>query len=117
MKIGIDARIYSSKFTGIGRYVFEIVNRVPPLAKDIDFVVFLSPGEFEEFQEKPNVKKVLAPEGHYSFAEKTSFLKKINSSELDLIHFPHFNVPIFYKKNSSLLFTILFCIFIRGKSS
>jgi len=97
-KIGIDARFYSSDFTGIGRYIFEIVNRLPLLLKNNKFYIFLNKKNYKKFIETANVKKVLADFPHYSFAEQFKFLKIVNKQNLDLMHFPHFNGPIFYKK-------------------
>jgi glycosyltransferase involved in cell wall biosynthesis len=41
---------------------------------------------------------VLADYPHYSFAEQFAFKKLLNRTKLDLMHFCHFNAPIFYKK-------------------
>ena len=99
MKIGIDARIYSSAFTGIGRYVYELVHNLAEIDSQNEYVIFMNNPEFEEFK-PPNsrFKKVLANARHYSFGEQWKFLKMLWKEKLDLVHFPHFNAPIFYKK-------------------
>ena len=47
---------------------------------------------------KVHFKKVLADFPHYSFTEQTKFLNLLNKEGLDLMHFTHFNAPIFYNK-------------------
>ena len=102
MKIGIDCRLFSSKFTGIGRYTHELVDHYVKLNNKLDkpheLVLFFNNPEFKKFKTTENVKKVLVDAKHYSFAEQTKFLLKLNKEKLDVVHFPHFNVPIFYRR-------------------
>jgi len=101
MKIGIDCRIYSSRFTGIGRYVHELVQRVCKNDSKNDYVLFFNEPEFSAFKsDLPNVKKVLADAPIYSVREQLHFLKVLNREKLDLMHFTHFNAPIFYRRPS-----------------
>jgi len=103
MRIGIDCRLYSSNFTGIGRYVHELVDWFIRLNNEEkrthELVLFFNNPEFKDFV-PPNlsVKKVLVNAKHYSFAEQTRFLKILNKENCDIVHFPHFNIPIFYRK-------------------
>ncbi|MBT4917546.1 glycosyltransferase family 4 protein [Candidatus Peregrinibacteria bacterium] len=103
MKIGIDCRLYSSNFTGIGRYVHEIVDWFVKInnenKRENELVLFFNKPEYNDFI-PPNlsVKKVLVNARHYSLAEQTKFLKILNKENCDIVHFPHFNVPILYKK-------------------
>ncbi|MFA6992660.1 MAG: glycosyltransferase family 1 protein [Candidatus Gracilibacteria bacterium] len=103
MKIGIDCRIFSSKFTGIGRYTKELVDQLIKI-NDLEnqkhtLILFFNQPEYEKFAtQNSNVKKVLVNAKHYSFAEQTKFLKILNKEKLDIIHFPHFNVPFFYRR-------------------
>lgn len=102
MRIGIDCRIYSSKFTGLGRYTYELVNNFIKLNRRLkkphELVLFFNDPEFKHFPARPHTQKILVNCKHYSLAEQTTFLFKLNKERLDLVHFPHFNVPIFYKK-------------------
>jgi len=99
MKIGIDARMYGSGFTGIGRYTYELIRHLAEMDHRNEYVVFMRKEEFDLFQ-PPNERfsKVLADFPHYSLAEQTGFLKLLNKTELDLMHFCHFNAPIRYNK-------------------
>ncbi|MBU1446037.1 hypothetical protein KKD70_02105, partial [Patescibacteria group bacterium] len=72
MKIGIDCRIYSSKFTGIGRYVHELVTRIAKLDNKNEYVLFFNHPEYENFTTPaPNFKKVLADAPIYSLRERS----------------------------------------------
>lgn len=103
MKIGIDCRIFSSNFTGIGRYTHALVDELVKInnenkRKD-ELILFFNQPEYSNYT-PPNlsVKKVLVNAKHYSFAEQTRFLKILNKEQLDVMHFPHFNVPFFYRR-------------------
>ncbi len=102
MRIGIDCRMYSSRFTGIGRYTKELVEQLLAANKaqnfPHDFVLFFNNPEFHEFQPSTHVQKVLVNARHYSFKEQTRFLRLLNKERLDLVHFPHFNIPLFYRR-------------------
>ncbi len=97
-KIGIDARFYSPTATGIGRHVFELVQHLAKLDKDNQYTVFLQKKDFDNFiSPAENFVAEVADYAHYSVAEQTLFLRKINKHKFDLMIFPHFNVPIFYR--------------------
>jgi glycosyltransferase involved in cell wall biosynthesis len=101
MKIGIDCRIYSSKFTGIGRYVYELTDRISKLSDDHEYYLFFNKPEFDDYHSpSPRFKKVLADAPIYSLREQTHFNKILKEHKLDLMHFTHFNAPIFYKGTS-----------------
>ena len=102
MKIGIDCRLFSSKFTGIGRYTHELVDYYIELNNNLkkphQIVLFFNNPEYKKYKEVENVTKVLVDAKHYSFAEQTRFLFKLNKEKLDIVHFPHFNVPVLYRR-------------------
>lgn len=99
MKIGIDCRMYSPRFTGIGRYVFELTQNLFKIDKQNEYILFFNEPEYTNFT-PPNkrVKKVLVAAPHYSPCEQTKYLWILNREKLDLMHFTHFNVPILYNK-------------------
>ncbi|PKM87593.1 hypothetical protein CVU83_02830 [Candidatus Falkowbacteria bacterium HGW-Falkowbacteria-2] len=98
-RIGIDARFYGPLGKGLGRYVQEIVDRVIRLQathdSEIEFVIFLSPDNYESYNcPTADVRKVLVPQRWYSWREQVFFPIILRREKLDLIHFPHFNVPL-----------------------
>lgn len=101
MKIGIDARFYSSNFTGIGRYVYELIDNILKLDQHNQYVLFFNKPEFEKFTApRKGVTKILADCPHYSFKEQWHFWRLLQKENLDLMHFTHFNAPILYRRPS-----------------
>lgn len=116
LKIGIDCRMYSSHFTGIGRYVFELVENLQKIDLHNQYVLFFNQPEYINFQAgNPNFSKVLVDARHYSLAEQTKFLNILNREKLDLMHFTHFNRPIFYNRPSVVTIHDLTLHFYPGK--
>ncbi|MDP2691142.1 MAG: glycosyltransferase family 1 protein [bacterium] len=99
MTIGIDCRLYSPKYTGIGRYVFELIKNLMNLDQTNHYILYFNSEEYDDFvcpNERWEKRLVTIP--HYSLAEQTKFLKVLNREQIDLMYFPHFNAPIRYKK-------------------
>ncbi|MFA5754599.1 MAG: glycosyltransferase family 1 protein [Patescibacteria group bacterium] len=100
MRIGIDARFYGPIGKGLGRYTQEVVDNIMKITSasesaGFNYVVFLSPENFDEFNdESGQVKKVKLPCRWYSLKEQLVMPFYLWREKLDLIHFPHFNVPI-----------------------
>jgi len=97
MRIWIDCRMFTQNFTGIGRYVFELVAYLAKNDNTNEYILFFNEPHFTNF-ELPNSrwKKILVNTRHYSYKEQTVFLYKLYKEKLDLMHFTHFNAPIFY---------------------
>ena len=93
--IGIDARFYGPVGKGLGRYTQEIVDRIISANSDYCYVIFLSRENYDDFQEGENVRKVLVSARWYSVREQVELPLKIIKYRIDLMHFPHFNVPVF----------------------
>lgn len=99
MKIGIDARFFGIRQKGLGRYTQKLVENLEKIDQANEYLVFLKRENFEEYQPKnPNFKKVLADHQWYTFSEQFFFPLELYKHELDLMHFPHFNVPLLYCK-------------------
>lgn len=95
MRIGIDARFYG--ITGIGRYVKNLISELEKLDKKNEYVIFLRKENFAKYQpQNPNFSKILANYSWYSFKEQMMMPAKIFTQKVDLMHFPHFNIPIFW---------------------
>ena len=100
MRIGIDARFYGPVGKGLGRYTQEVVDNIIKISSadkdtDFEFVIFLSPENFDEFIcEGDKVKKICLKSRWYSWQEQLIMPFNIWREKLDLIHYPHFNVPV-----------------------
>ena len=94
-RIGIDARFYGQVGKGLGRYTKEVVDRVIKMDRGSEYIIFLGQDNFFEFKDElPRVKKVLADVRWYTLAEQIKLPFLIWRERLDLMHFPHFNVPL-----------------------
>lgn len=98
MRIVIDARLYGPKTAkGLGRYLEQLLLGLKEQDQINDYVVLLSAENFDEFTATPRFKKVLAPWRWYSLAEQFYLPRLIKKLKPDLVHFPHFNVPLWYR--------------------
>lgn len=97
MKVGIDCRIWGVKHGGIGRYTQELVLNLQKIDKKNEYVLFCRKRDFEDIKVNDKFHKVLTDIRHYSFAEQLKLPKMFAQENLDLLHVPHFNVPVLYK--------------------
>lgn len=97
MRIGIDARMYSQ--SGIGRYIRNLLNQLEEIDKKNEYFVLLKKEDFDNVDFKKNFQKILADFSWYGVTEQIKLPSILKSLKLDLVHFPHFNVPLFYKGN------------------
>lgn len=109
MRIGIDARFFGSIGKGLGRYTQKLIKNLEKIsaqggpASDRDknqYFIFLRRENWQEYQpENENFQKVLADIPWYGIREQLFLPRIFKKYNLDLVHFPHFNVPILYKGN------------------
>lgn len=99
MKIGIDARFYGPRAKGLGRYNQKLLEELEKIDGANDYVVFLRRENFDEIEFRgSNFRKVLADFKWYSWGEQFIFPWLIYRQKIDLMHFTHFNLPIFYRR-------------------
>lgn len=96
MKILIDARLFGPENTGNGRYTMNLVEGLARLDHENRFVILLRKKYYESLKLPNNWEKVLADFKHYSFIEQVKLPFLINKYKPDLVHFPHFIVPLLY---------------------
>jgi glycosyltransferase involved in cell wall biosynthesis len=92
-RIGIDCRLWSE--AGVGRYIRNLVKNLAEIDHDNDYYLFLLPKNLKQNLPK-NFHCIEANYSWYTVAEQVKFPKLLDQYKLDLMHFPHFNVPIFY---------------------
>jgi glycosyltransferase involved in cell wall biosynthesis len=100
--IGIDMRMLGNGHGGIGRYVFELTKNLLETDQNHKYLLFYNQDNSQEqdinyLKRHANTELVPTDIRHYSFGEQTSFLKILNKHHPDLMHFPNFNIPLFYK--------------------
>ncbi len=96
MKILIDARLYGPKDTGIGRYTQKLVENLVKIDPTNQYLILLRQSDYMSLKFPKNWTKVLADFKHYSFKEQFKMPILLFKLKADLVHFPHFNVPLFF---------------------
>ncbi|MBI5357117.1 glycosyltransferase family 4 protein [Candidatus Collierbacteria bacterium] len=81
-KIVIDARLSGLEHAGIGRYVEMLTRHI----------------ELKSQNSKLKVNTINPKIKHYTLAEQIQMPGILRLEKPDLVHFPHFNVPLFYNK-------------------
>lgn len=92
MRIGIDARMLGQ--SGIGRYIESLVRYVPKLDRRDEYYLFMR-DSIKPLG--PNIHIIKADIPWYSMQEQMKLVKIFQDTKLDLLHVPHFNVPLFYR--------------------
>lgn len=96
MRIGIDARLYG-RGLGLGRYVSKLIQHLETLETEHSYVIFLRKENFHLYTPKnPMFQKVCANVPWYSFREQLVLPWLFYRARCDLLHVPHFNIPLLY---------------------
>ena len=98
MKILIDARLYGLENAGLGRYVINLIAGLVKLDTKNKYYLLLRDKYFNELKLPENWIKIKAEYGHYGLKEQIKVPCLIWKYGPDLVHFPHFNVPLFCPK-------------------
>lgn len=103
MNIGIDGRLLGKKNGGIGRYTLELAKNILAIDKENRYSLIYNRkdadmADLQSLYQFKNLKLIPTAARHYSIAEQTSFLRLLNKQNFDLVHFPNFNVPLWYEK-------------------
>ncbi len=119
--IVIDARLYGPKHTGIGRYTKNLLNALTKLPdfKNYKFTLIIYK-ELEKDIKKDlgdNFNYVTTNIKHYSLKEQLFLPFTLYKLHPDLVHFTHFNKPIFYCKKSVVTIHDLIKHFSKGKDT
>jgi len=97
MRIVIDARLYGLENAGLGRYTINLINGLQKLDRKNEYSVLLRKKYFNQLNLASNWKKIPVDINHYSLREQIELPKIIYGLKPDLVHFLHFNVPVFYR--------------------
>jgi glycosyltransferase involved in cell wall biosynthesis len=95
MRIVIDLRMYGSSF-GIGRYNQRLLEELIRIDTANQYILLFK--EAPKGLNLPDNFKVKLVDCHwYGLKEQIMMPKILNKLKPDLVHFPHFNIPIFYR--------------------
>jgi len=97
MKIVIDARMYGLEHAGIGRYLVNLIGKIEKISKENECIILLRKKYFHDLKfNNKRFKKILADYPHYSLKEQFFLPLQLIKLRPDLVHFPHFNVPLLW---------------------
>lgn len=97
MKILIDGRLYGLENAGLGRYLINLVGEIAGIDTENEYVILLRKKYFDSLNLPKNWKKISADFRHYGFVEQILLPGIIKKEKPDIVHFPHFNIPLLYK--------------------
>ena len=97
MRIAIDARMMGAETArGIGRYVHELLGAMLEVAPEHRYVV-VSRTKEHSFVSHPSVETVVADVAWYGAGEQLRMVKVLRLTRADIVHVPHWNVPLLYR--------------------
>lgn len=97
MRIGIDARFFGPIGKGLGRYTQKLIENLEKIDNGNQYFIFLKSENYDEYKpQNRNFTKIKADYHWYTLSEQIWFPWLLKKYKLDLMHFPHFNVPLFY---------------------
>jgi len=98
MKIVIDCRFWGPKHTGLGRYTQSLVKAIYQLKPNHQFYLIINPKNKKTIQKTvPEFNLIVCSAKPYSIKEQFQLPKILSQLKSNLVHFPHFNVPLFFK--------------------
>ncbi|MFA6814026.1 MAG: glycosyltransferase family 4 protein [Candidatus Pacebacteria bacterium] len=110
-RLGIDCRLSGSEHAGIGRYCENLLRETIKINQEknlFHLVLFFRNlnqakavlgQDYYQKTEKYHLSIQLINIRHYSLKEQFCLPKIYRQAKLDLLHVPHFNIPIFYRQN------------------
>lgn len=97
MRIGIDCRFWGEQ--GHGRYVRNLVRELAKVDHENEYVIFLRQKDYDSVNfTNPKFVKVRADIRWYTLKEQCILPWIYYKANLDLLHVPHFNIPVLYYK-------------------
>ena len=97
MKIVIDARFFGPEGAGLGKYTEKLLEHLQEEDRENDYFIILRKYNFDLFNPKnPRFKKILVDAQWYSLKEQILLPKALRKINPDLVHFLHYNIPLFW---------------------
>lgn len=100
MKIGIDARLFGPKHTGIGRYVKNLIDHLVELDHQNTYVLFGDEEELSIYKHYNNVTIVKFTPRVYTLREQLWGPLVFLWYRLNILYVPHINASVLYPKKT-----------------
>lgn len=102
MKIAVDASQLHSTYTGVGRYIYNILKNIARLDTNIQYILISNKSINIDFS-YPNIsQKTLKSSRKYLHWANTLLAKELKENNYDLFWAPNYYLPVFYKGKSVL---------------
>lgn len=111
MKICIDARMWGIKHTGIGRYVENLIENFP------GDVILIVPPDLKKEPKLAKFRKYYAHFHPYSFLAQLEMLWILSVIRPNLLHIPHFTIPVLWPGKMVVTIHDLIKHFSRGRDT
>lgn len=97
MRIGFDARLINQ--SGVGRYIRNLLAGLLKFDHGNRYFIFTRTKDLQRINKLPgkNFEKIAVDLKWHSLKEQVLMPRILSSYGLDLVHFPYFNVPVFYR--------------------
>lgn len=92
----MDARAWG--WTGVGRYTRNLLRELTALSHEHEYHVLVPPRFAPAVADLPGVRAVPVRDSYYSAYEQLGLWRILRRLSVDLMHFPHFNVPVLYRR-------------------
>lgn len=117
VRIGFDARVLIH--SGIGVYAYNLIESLLECAPDDDFVCFVDPKTQSLLPEKAKAEAAVINVGVVSLSlrQHVVFPATSRTQDLDIYHYPHFDMPLFQPYPSVLTIHDLHPMLIPGYTS
>lgn len=96
MRIVLDLRIFGPKYGGLGRYNQQLLLNLAKQDHTNQYIVLVKKMSPDLPEIPANFSWKICPYHWYSWQEQIFLPFILKKLKPDLVHFPHFNVPIFY---------------------
>lgn len=93
MNIAIDARFYGLEHAGLGRYTSNLISELSHIDTQNTYTLLVWE-KYKDLSFGPNFRTYIVNAPHHTFREQVLLAKAIKDGKYDLVHFPHFIVPI-----------------------
>lgn len=93
-KLVIDARMWGTKHTGIGRYVENLIDNLPE--KTGFYISLIIPPDLVSEPKLKQFPKIVSQYHPYSILSQIEIFLLLKKAKPDLVHFTHFSVNIFW---------------------
>jgi glycosyltransferase involved in cell wall biosynthesis len=102
MKIAVDGFEWNHSFTGVGRYLYNLLQALLPIDKENHYTLFLREPPAREFSAANLTIRVLPTGKSHTRWQNSDLIRALNQGNFDLFFSPNHSIPLRYKGRSFL---------------